>query len=199
MPFPQQQARRPAVEEGGLSFRDVLSALNPLQYVPVAGTIYRALTGDQIPEAMRRVGSIVVSGLLGGPIGAAINLATVAAEKAAGIDLDGVGQTIVAALDPTGAPATDEPANRSMETAAESNDLAAPWSVAQLAAYGVSSDSDGILRLGRLSGADVLNDLQLSRMHGETGVAGGSAAPVMDEGDLPDFRMAQTAYERLFG
>src|ERR1019366_780124 len=78
-----------------LSFHEVMSALNPLQYLPVIGTIYRAVTGDTIPEAVRRVGSLIASALLGGPIGIAINLGAVAIEKAAGIDLDEAGQALL--------------------------------------------------------------------------------------------------------
>jgi hypothetical protein len=81
-------ASAPAADaaDHGLSFHDVLSALNPLQYLPVVGTIYRAVTGDVIPEGLRRLGSMLVSGLLGGPIGLGINIATTLAEKASGID-----------------------------------------------------------------------------------------------------------------
>jgi hypothetical protein len=46
-------AQRLAREEpGDISFGDVLSALNPLQYLPVVGSIYRAVTGDTIPETL---------------------------------------------------------------------------------------------------------------------------------------------------
>ena len=56
-----------------ISFRDVLSAMNPLQYVPVVGSIYRAVTGDVPVEPLRTMGSLIVSGLTGGPVGLAIN------------------------------------------------------------------------------------------------------------------------------
>ncbi len=46
-------------------FSQVLSALNPLQHVPVVGRIYRAETGDQIPEPLKVLGA----GILGGPLG----------------------------------------------------------------------------------------------------------------------------------
>jgi hypothetical protein len=91
---PQPVAPPPAAEHH-VSFHDILSALNPLQYLPGIGTIYRALTGDQIPEPIRRIGSLVVSFLVGGPIGAAINVAMVAAEKITGFDLDATGQALV--------------------------------------------------------------------------------------------------------
>lgn len=79
----------------GLTFHDVLSALNPLQYLPVVGTIYRAVTGDVIPEAVRRVGSLIVSGLMGGPIGIAVNVVVTAMEKITGVDLDRTGQALL--------------------------------------------------------------------------------------------------------
>ncbi len=60
--------------------------MNPLQYLPVVGTIYRAVTGDVIPETVRRIGSLVVSGLLGGPIGLATSVVSTIAEKLTGID-----------------------------------------------------------------------------------------------------------------
>lgn len=92
------QAAAPAratAQGGSISFHDVLSALNPLQYLPVLGTIYRATTGDLIPEPIRRIGSLIASALLGGPIGVAINVATMAAEEVSGINLDRAGQALV--------------------------------------------------------------------------------------------------------
>jgi hypothetical protein len=41
---------------------------------------------------------------------------------------------------------------------------AAAWSPAQLATYGVTTAGDGNLKLAGLSGADVLNSLELSRI-----------------------------------
>lgn len=46
-------------------FSQVLSALNPLQHVPVVGRIYRAETGDEIPAPLKILGA----GILGGPLG----------------------------------------------------------------------------------------------------------------------------------
>src|SRR6201999_4205900 len=86
----------------GVSFHDVLSALNPLQYLPMVGTIYRAITGDVIPEGLRRLGSLLVSGLLGGPVGRVINIATTVAEKASGLDPE---EIVTAQLNPSPAPA----------------------------------------------------------------------------------------------
>jgi hypothetical protein len=150
-------ASTPAVSESGhgLSFHDVLSALNPLQYLPVIGSIYRAVTGDVIPEGLRRLGSMLVSGLLGGPIGLGINIATTLAEKATGIDPEKI---VADQINPPAAavavPATTPPAQA--ETAS------GPMTQAQLSAYGVSSDASGTLKLGTIEGADVLNTIQLA-------------------------------------
>ena len=48
-----------------VSFDQVLSAMNPLQHVPVIGRIYRAATGDDIPAPLKIAGA----GIFGGPLG----------------------------------------------------------------------------------------------------------------------------------
>lgn len=48
-----------------MSFGQVLSALNPLQHIPVVGRIYRAETGDTIPAPLKILGA----GIFGGPLG----------------------------------------------------------------------------------------------------------------------------------
>jgi hypothetical protein len=68
-------------KEGGL-FHELVSDLNPLQYIPVIGTIYRAITGDEGNPTLRFVASLGTSFALGGPVGVAIT----AGEKLAGID-----------------------------------------------------------------------------------------------------------------
>ena len=67
---------------GQTSFREVLHSLNPLQHLPVIGTIYRAITGDTIPEPVRVIGSVVVGFLTGGPVGVATGLLGSFAEAA---------------------------------------------------------------------------------------------------------------------
>ena len=176
---------QPAHAESHVTFREVLSALNPLQYIPVIGTIYRAVTGDQIPEPLRRIGTLVASFLMGGPVGALINVGVFAAEKATGFDIDKAGQAALhgdLSDDPAIASATPTPAQAagpdlpsplvfaSVGVAASAAALpsapaaAEAWSPAQLAAYGVSTASDGTLKLADLQGADVLNSLELSRI-----------------------------------
>lgn len=63
-------------------FHELLSDLNPLQYIPVVGTIYRAITGDEGNPALRFVASLGAGFALGGPIG----LAVAVGEKIAGVD-----------------------------------------------------------------------------------------------------------------
>ncbi len=144
--------------------------------MPIVGTIYRAVTGDQIPEAVRRIGSIIMGALTGGPIGALINIGIIAAEKITGIDIDKTGQMLLAgngAADhkvatPAAAPAQGAPLPAAppaaAPAAAPAAKLAQSWSPAQLAAYGVTTAVDGTLKLAGLSGADVLNSLELSRL-----------------------------------
>ena len=196
----------------GLSFHEVLSALNPLQYLPVIGTIYRAVTGDTIPEAVRRVGSLIASALLGGPIGIAINLGVMAFEKVTGIDLENTGQALLHgnliatassvagttnAVEPQAAtpqdmrpdttaqsdrydrapPAAYLASTQSAEADAAPASLRQAWSPAQLAAYGVTASKAGGLSLANMQGSDVLNALELSRLHTATAAYGRLAAP----------------------
>jgi hypothetical protein len=128
--------RRLASEEpGDISFGDVLSALNPLQYSPVVGSIYRAVTGDTIPETLKTVGSLAVSGILGGPIGLAISAATTLFEKVSGIETDRIVHQALAAVGlaaekPEAALAAGEPPLGPAATSA-----AVPWTRAQRTAY----------------------------------------------------------------
>jgi hypothetical protein len=138
-------------------FHRLLSELNPLQYVPVVGTIYRAITGDTIPQSARFAGSLVVSGLTGGPIGLAINLGTTALEKLTGIDPEAIGTRLLADIgigNHQSAPATY----------AKADTTAPACSTAQLSAYGIVQGAGGTLTRGDLSAADVLNSLELSRL-----------------------------------
>jgi hypothetical protein len=159
--------------------------------VPVVGTIYRAMTGDVIPESARFAGSLVVSGLTSGPIGLAITLGASALERLTGVDPEAIGTTMLADIGIGGGktmPAqTDAKAKAKTKavpaaSAAQPAPIAAqpavdaggahPWSVAQLTAYGVVRGEDGALARGAVSGADVLNGLELTRLgHTDTGAA----------------------------
>ncbi len=149
------------------AFHELLSELNPLQYLPVVGTIYRAVTGDRISDEARTVGSLVMSGLTGGPAAMAISAALMAVEKVIGVDPEKLGQGVLAEVgigparsavaQPT--PAASGPAR----SVADSPAHAAYWSPAQLAAYGVTT-AGGTLRRGSLKGSDVLNDMELASL-----------------------------------
>ena len=52
-------------QPSGITFKDVVHALNPLQHLPGVGMIYRAATGDEIPLPLKVMGA----GVLGGPAG----------------------------------------------------------------------------------------------------------------------------------
>lgn len=140
----QAEAAKPTREvvpdDEGFGFLDVLSMLNPLQYLPVVGSIYRAVTGDTIPETVRTVGSLVVSGLLGGPLGVAINAVSTALQKMVGFDPDELAHTVLASIGLVG-----DPEQRSRTAALEhprpdAGSVAAPWSRAQRAAYGIAGE-----------------------------------------------------------
>ncbi len=183
--MPAAAAQTMPAADHGWSFRAVLSALNPLQYLPVVGTIYRAVTGDVIPEVMQRLGSMLVSGLAGGPIGLAINIGTTLIEKATGIDPD---KMITDHFNPTsksaGMPtqiAADPPVADSSMSAPTSAAFAQPlraWTREQLAAYGVTTNTTGNLTLGSIEGADVLNAIQLSTLSRAAAAAYAANRPV---------------------
>lgn len=168
-PTPAAPGAAPAAPS---AFHVLLSELNPLQYVPVVGTIYRAVTGDTIPEAARFAGGLVVSGLTGGPVGLAMNLGATLIEHLVGIDPEKLGDRLLAELGigpathaaPTAlASAAPAPALSAPVSSAPASS-ARPWSAAQLAAYGVTDSADGTLRRGTESGADVLNSMELARI-----------------------------------
>jgi len=67
----------------GFTFLDFIDIINPLQHIPVVGTLYREMTGDQIDPGARIAGGT----LFGGPIGAAVSLVDVAVEQSSGQDM----------------------------------------------------------------------------------------------------------------
>jgi hypothetical protein len=163
-PSPAATAAQPAaVHDHGFNFHEFLSDINPLQYLPVVGTIYRAVTGDVIPEALREGGSFLVGGLLGGPIGLLTSIAETIAEKITGVDPE----KIVASVFHTSPPAVAAPAEPPAADPGQASTPAAPriaLTPEQLSAYGVHPDASGTPKLADTGAADVLNTIELTRL-----------------------------------
>lgn len=64
------QLGRSLWSHGGFSFKDLLDIVNPLQHLPVVGSIYRYLTGDEPAAGTRIIGDA----LYGGPIGFGVSV-----------------------------------------------------------------------------------------------------------------------------
>lgn len=111
-----------------LGFADFIDIINPLQHIPVIGTLYRELTGDTISESARMAGGA----LWGGPAGLIGALANTITERETGND---IGATALAmARDDTPATVLDE-TTTALAAAPMSLDLAPPpESVARFAA-----------------------------------------------------------------
>ena len=95
--LPRTPAAAPAASADGapagggshFSFHDFLSILNPLQHLPVVGTLYRAITGDTIHTPEKIAGDALYGGLWG----AVASIADAAFESITGKD---VGDTVLA-------------------------------------------------------------------------------------------------------
>lgn len=204
-PPPAAPASAPAPKAGpkaapshASGWHEILSSLNPLQYVPVVGTIYRSVTDDTIPETNRMVGSMVFSGLTGGPMGVATSALTSLFEKLTGIDPERIGRSLLvslgiakpapaaappvqqAAASPIATPGHTPPTAKAAPPAPVTASASAPargFTAAQLAAYGVHQDTDGRLQRGTTRGADVLNDLELARLGTPSALAAAYGTP----------------------
>ena len=77
--------------EREISFGDFLDIINPLQHIPIVGTIYRAVTGDEISSPASIFGGF----LFGGPLGFVTAISNAIFEEASGQDL---GEMALAAL-----------------------------------------------------------------------------------------------------
>ncbi len=94
-------------DDDSFSFDDLLDAVNPLQHIPVIGTLYRAITGDKIATAPKILGDT----LYGGATGFVASVADTIFEKVTG---KSVGDTVLALVEdafsspssPDAAPAT---------------------------------------------------------------------------------------------
>ena len=81
----------PGSPEAELSFGDFIDLINPLHHIPIIGTIYRAITGDEIGGPAKILGGM----LFGGPIGFIAAAFDTILTQATGRDL---GETVVAAF-----------------------------------------------------------------------------------------------------
>ncbi|HYE00713.1 MAG TPA: hypothetical protein VEH84_15130 [Alphaproteobacteria bacterium] len=84
-------------KDESFSFWDFLDIVNPLQHIPVIGSIYRHLTGDEIGGPARILGGA----LFGGPIGMVAGMVNTEMERQTGRD---AGATVIAMV--TGADET---------------------------------------------------------------------------------------------
>lgn len=91
-PPPSSGSAHKMWHDGSFGFRDLLDIVNPLQHIPVIGSIYRWATGDEPSDGARVVGD----GLYWGPIGlAASAVMTAVSEDSSGHDL---GEQVLAGL-----------------------------------------------------------------------------------------------------
>ena len=67
----------------GFTFLDFLDIINPLQHIPIIGTLYREMTGDTLDPASRVLGGT----LFLGPFGTVASLANVLIDDATGKDM----------------------------------------------------------------------------------------------------------------
>ncbi|HEU0071062.1 MAG TPA: hypothetical protein VFS04_07195 [Alphaproteobacteria bacterium] len=79
----------------GFSFGALIDIINPLQHIPVVGTVYRAITGDTIGPASRIAGGT----LFGGVIGLIASSIDTAVKEETGRD---IGQHVLAMRDDDG-------------------------------------------------------------------------------------------------
>ncbi|HEY0837688.1 MAG TPA: hypothetical protein VGE72_27480, partial [Azospirillum sp.] len=84
-PIIRSPTEEPYDQPGEMSFLDFLDVVNPLQHIPIVGTIYRSLTGDTIKPAQQVMGGM----LWGGPLGAATSIFGAVVEQATGKNLEG--------------------------------------------------------------------------------------------------------------
>ncbi|MEJ0027545.1 MAG: hypothetical protein WDN01_16085 [Rhizomicrobium sp.] len=99
---PAPAAATASGDEGGFSFDDLLDIVNPLQHLPVVGTLYRAITGDRIKTFPKIAGDA----LYGGFLGFAGSLADSMFEKVTGKNF---GDTVLAAVEDAFSPSDAAP------------------------------------------------------------------------------------------
>ena len=130
---PQSSGNLPApaaekAESQGFSFGDLLSVINPLQHIPIVGSIYRAITGDTIHPVSRILGGA----LFGGPIGLVSSIASAIYEQVTGSD---IGAQAIAFLTPSSDDAAPNPQTMlaSADSQPRAGDIALPVPPVQVA------------------------------------------------------------------
>lgn len=86
--------------DGEFSFDDLIDLVNPLHHIPVVGTLYRKITGDEIKAPAQVLGGL----LFGGPVGLVASAANVIVEEASGGDLGDAAYALLFGPDETGEP-----------------------------------------------------------------------------------------------
>jgi len=136
----------------GPGFADLLDVINPLQHLPVIGSIYREMTGDELAPAARLAGGA----LFFGPVGLAGSALDVVLEESTGNDLggnimaflgaekvspkDSAETKIADAPELTEYPMTDRPAAAGTDAA----DPVTAWAVAELNHRQVLAEERGL-------------------------------------------------------
>jgi hypothetical protein len=111
----------------GFSFLDLLDVVNPLQHIPIVGTLYRQFTGDTIDPLPRIAGSTFFFG----PVGAAVSGANVVLQEASGRD---VGEHVMALLRDEGS---------GLQTADAQDAQPSPHDVSVVAKEPIAAGTDG--------------------------------------------------------
>lgn len=86
-PYQAKQPRPPEIASDNFfgSLMDFFDAINPLQHIPIVGSLYREFTGDTISTGAKLAGGA----LFGGPIGLVASIANMIIEQESGKDIAG--------------------------------------------------------------------------------------------------------------
>ena len=155
-----------AAPRSGFSFHDFLNIINPLQHIPVVGTIYRELTGD----TMKPISNILGGALFGGVIGLAASGVDSIVEEVTGKD---VGAHVLATL------GLHHDKNAAPQLAAGSTKTHAATAAKPVPAFLVTEAAlDAAKRAGASNGQ--VSDFFRNQQHRGTG--GGAGKPVVTIG-----------------
>lgn len=93
-------------DDNTLSFGDFIDVINPLQHLPIVGSIYRAVTGDTLKPAAQVTGGILYGALTGTGVisGAMVVAEAVWTEHNGNAPLTQIAQAIIGDDDPASTP-----------------------------------------------------------------------------------------------